>query len=127
MRRRKRLLVVSGLLVTVGVAAGIAWATIPNNGVITGCYLKAGGGLRVIDETVTANCKSNETKLQWNVQGAKGEPGAKGEDGADGADGSDGTRISRRHNRQRRGRLGHAHGDGRRSRIEPHLGERSDP
>ena len=45
---------------------------IPTGNVLTGCYTKSGGALRVIDATVTT-CKASETRLDWNVQGPKGD------------------------------------------------------
>jgi hypothetical protein len=78
-------------LFAVGFAqVGTAYAAIPNGGVITGCYQKNAGALRVIDTTVT-NCKSNETRLEWNIKGEKGDPGKDGTDGINGNDGTNGT------------------------------------
>lgn len=83
-------------------AAGVAYATIPTNGVISACYTKSGGSLRVIDAT-TGNCSSKETSLAWNVAGVagpKGDTGATGPagptgptgpTGADGKRGADGV------------------------------------
>ena len=82
-RLKKRLLLTAALLVVGGAAVGIAYAAIPNGGVITGCYNTGGGSLDVIDATAT-NCKKNETRLDWNVQGPKGDPGTNGEDGVSG-------------------------------------------
>jgi hypothetical protein len=45
--------------------------------VIHSCYAKSGGGVRVIDATVT-NCKATETSLDWNQQGPAGAQGPKG-------------------------------------------------
>jgi hypothetical protein len=71
-------------------AAGVAYATIPTNGVISACYTKSGGSLRVIDST-TGTCSSRETSLAWNVQGAKGDPGATGPAGPAGPAGATGA------------------------------------
>jgi hypothetical protein len=78
-------------VITAGVLAvgGVAYATIPSNGVISGCYLKSGGNLRVIDST-TGSCSSKETSLNWNVQGAQGPAGPAGPAGATGATGAAG-------------------------------------
>jgi hypothetical protein len=65
---------------------GIAFATIPNGGVIYGCYAKSGGALRVIDRSVT-NCKASETSLDWNVQGPAGAAGPPGPQGVPGMSG----------------------------------------
>ncbi len=67
-------------------------ASIPDNGVIHGCYGNS-GGLRVIDNATEA-CKSAETALNWNQQGPtgpRGTTGPKGSTGAAGAAGNDGT------------------------------------
>ena len=90
MLRKNLVLFTAGLLGAIAVATGIALAAIPDNGVITGCYTKSGGKLRIIDGTVT-NCKSPETKLEWNVLGPKGDPGTNGTDGTNGTNGTNGT------------------------------------
>ena len=64
-------------LVVAALAGGAAYATIPNSGVIHGCYTRSGGALRVIDGSVT-NCRSSETALDWNVAGAQGPQGPVG-------------------------------------------------
>ena len=67
-----------GLLIVAALASALAAAaTIPTNNVISGCYTRSGGSLRVIDATVT-NCKSTETSLAWNVQGPQGVQGVQG-------------------------------------------------
>jgi hypothetical protein len=48
--------------------ATLAAATIPNNGVIYACYVKNGGTLHVIDQSVR-NCSPGQTSLSWNVAG----------------------------------------------------------
>jgi hypothetical protein len=80
------------MLSIVLLAVGAAYATIPSGNVITGCYTRSGGTLRVIDPAVT-NCKSGETLLTWNVQGASGPvgpPGPQGEQGVPGPIGPQG-------------------------------------
>jgi len=68
--------------VAVAVAAGVAYATIPgSNGVIHGCYNKA-GALRVIDVGDGAGCVAGETALEWNQQGPQGPQGPPGRAGA---------------------------------------------
>lgn len=83
---------VAGAIVVV--TSGIAYATIPGpNGVISACYLKSGGALRVIDASTTS-CKATEQAISWNQQGVPGPTGPAGPPGpagADGADGADGT------------------------------------
>ena len=67
---------------------GFAFGAIPgNDGVIHACY-KDNGNLRVIDPSATkkdqANCKNDETPLDWNqlgAQGIQGVPGEKGDKG----------------------------------------------
>ena len=76
MLRRKRFWVGVTVVGMAGIAA-ISYAAIPQNGVITGCFPRAGGTLRVIDAT-TGNCKSSEQKLEWNQQGPQGPAGEQG-------------------------------------------------
>jgi len=71
---RLRLLLLAGLVVVVAAAAGIAWATIPSGGVYTGCYMKSGGALRIID--ASQQCKASETRITWNQQGQPGPAGS---------------------------------------------------
>jgi hypothetical protein len=85
-RARARIFAIAVAVFAVG---GVAYATIPNAGVISGCYLKSGGTLRVIDAT-TAKCSSKETALNWNVQGATGATGPTGPTGPDGPTGPGG-------------------------------------
>jgi len=72
---------------------GIAWAAIPGDGgVISACYGKVGGVVRVIDTAKREKCIAGlEVPLSWNQQGQKGDPGTPGADGDDGADGVDPT------------------------------------
>ncbi len=83
-------------------AAGIALATIPGTGgVISGCYEKKSGILRVIDAEAGKKCLSFETAISWNQQGqqglqgsqgpkGEGDPGLTGKDGLNGTNGVDG-------------------------------------
>ncbi|MFZ1881412.1 MAG: collagen-like protein [Gaiellaceae bacterium] len=89
-RKRNRALIMVGTALTLLTLAGVAYATIPNDGTIHGCYARSGGSLRVIDASVT-NCKSTETSLDWNVQGPTGPTGATGPQGAPGATGPQGA------------------------------------
>lgn len=96
-------------LVIVVMGASVAVAAIPGDGgVITACYKKSGGALRVVDVSTTS-CGSGESSLTWNQQGPKGDTGAQGPkgevgpqgpagppgpggaDGAAGVDGKDGA------------------------------------
>jgi len=71
------------------VTSSFAIAAIPNSStkVITGCYLKTSGTLRVIDKQANKTCKTTEIELSWNQQGLTGNsglpglPGAKGDPG----------------------------------------------
>ena len=72
-RHARRVLVLSFGLIAL--AAGIAYATIPDSaGVIHGCY-RNNGQLRVIDPSNGGACKNNETGLDWSQTGPQGPPG----------------------------------------------------
>ena len=86
LRLKKRLLIVGALLTLGGAAWGIAYAAIPSAGVISGCYLRSGGTLRVIDPATTT-CRVGEALLTWNVQGPKGDTGPAGPQGPAGPEG----------------------------------------
>ena len=86
MKLRKVLI---GLAGTVAIAGTVVYATIPSNNVISGCYLKSGGSLRVLDPSATS-CKSGETSLAWNVQGPTGLTGPQGVQGPQGPIGPQG-------------------------------------
>jgi hypothetical protein len=88
-RRRNWLLASVGGATIAVTAGGVAYATIPTNGVITGCYTSAGGSLRVVDPA-TGGCKKGETQLAWNVQGAQGASGPAGPAGPAGPSGAPG-------------------------------------
>jgi Collagen triple helix repeat (20 copies) len=76
------------------VAAGVAYATIPDSGgVYTACMLKNIGTVRLIDpslpsKNLMSHCLSPETQITWNE---KGQPGATGPAGAPGAKGDTGA------------------------------------
>ena len=75
----------AGLLV---VLAGVAWAAIPDSGqVISACYEKRTGILRVIDAEAGKSCLRFEAAISWNQQGLEGDPGAPGAPGARGEPG----------------------------------------
>ena len=93
LRLKKRLLIVGALLTLGGAAWGIAYAAIPSAGVISGCYLRSGGTLRVIDPATTT-CKVGEMLLTWNVQGPKGDTGPAGPQGPAGPEGPAGPQGS---------------------------------
>jgi hypothetical protein len=85
---RRRVLIFSTMAVLfTGI---IAFASIPGpNGVISACYSKSGGALRVIDAAVT-QCKQGETSLTWNQTGAQGSQGPQGPAGPAGPQGPQG-------------------------------------
>jgi len=89
MTRLKKRLLLAGSLLTAGcVAAGIAYATIPSEGVITGCYQKSNGALRVIGTNPTVGggaCTNGEQPLNWNQIGSAGATGATGATGPSGS------------------------------------------
>jgi hypothetical protein len=55
--------------------------------VLEACVNPGNGNLRLVDASVV--CRSNETRVQWNVAGPPGPAGAAGTDGEDGEDGED--------------------------------------
>jgi hypothetical protein len=68
-----------------------ALATIPDaNGVFHACYLKSGGTMRVIDNSVTT-CRSTETAIAWNATGPQGPAGPAGSTGPAGPAGQTGA------------------------------------
>jgi hypothetical protein len=71
-----------------GVAIGAAVTTFVNGNTITACVDSA-GTMKLIDAT-KQSCKSNETLVTWNVQGAAGAQGPTGPTGATGAPGATG-------------------------------------
>jgi hypothetical protein len=88
--RSRLALVFVGAGLTLILGTGLVMAAIPGpDDVISACYSRVGGYLRVIDATQSA-CKGNEMDLSWNqqgVQGPQGEPGPQGPAGPEGAAG----------------------------------------
>lgn len=82
------------------VAAGIAYATIPDsNGVYTACKLNLTGTIRLIDPalgdtSLLGHCTTLETKITWNQQGQSGAQGPAGPAGKDGTNGKDGISVT---------------------------------
>lgn len=78
----------------VGFAVGASLATIvgvsAHGGDTTRVHacVNQAGGIRIVD--AGTNCKQNETALDWNVQGAKGDPGLQGPMGEPGPKGDAG-------------------------------------
>jgi len=71
----------AAVAVLAAVAAGVAYATIPDSeSVIHGCYGKS-GNLRVIDPSTGGGCTAGETPLEWSQKGQRGEQGPPGPPG----------------------------------------------
>ncbi len=68
--RRVRAAAAIGIVGTVVLGVGIASAAPGSGGVITACYFKAVGVLRVIDTDAGQKCLKSETKLSWTSGGA---------------------------------------------------------
>lgn len=78
---RRHAVAFGALFVALG---GGAIAAIPDSGgVIHACY-KSNGDLRVVDSSSGKTCKANETALDWNQRGPKGEPGPQAPPGSGG-------------------------------------------
>src|SRR5690349_4398291 len=67
---RRPALAVGAVAAVIAVAAGIAWAAIPDSGgVYTGCYSTTSspiGRLRVIDPGAGQRCAAGEVQITWN-------------------------------------------------------------
>ncbi len=88
--RRRGILALTSVAV-LAVGGGVAYAGIPGaGGVISGCYLKHTGILRVIDAEAGKRCTSFETAISWNQGGAAGPQGPPGVQGPPGAQGPQG-------------------------------------
>jgi hypothetical protein len=74
-------------IAALGLGGSAAYAAIPSQGVITGCYTKSSGELRLIDVAKTTTCKSGEAKLTWSQTGPAGPAGSAGARGLTGAAG----------------------------------------
>ena len=68
-------------------ASMAAWAD-GEGEVITGCHSNQTGLLRVVSDT--AQCRAEETVIQWNQQGVPGPPGPQGPEGPAGPTGPQG-------------------------------------
>jgi hypothetical protein len=80
--RRSRWIVVIGAVAAV--AAGVSYAAVPGgNGVISGCYDKQSGQLRVTDTQTNQpkGCSAKEAALDWNQRGPQGPQGPEGPPG----------------------------------------------
>jgi hypothetical protein len=82
----KRTLISIAAALLVAAAAGVAYATIPDDqGVIHACYKTDGGQLRA---SSSASCNPSETALSWNQAGPQGPQGPEGPQGPPGPAGS---------------------------------------
>jgi hypothetical protein len=87
LRKRTALAVASSAAALV-LAGGTAYASIPGaGGLITACYSRPAGNLRVINAGAGARCGKDEKKLSWNQAGQRGAAGPRGLPGFDGANG----------------------------------------
>jgi hypothetical protein len=69
-----------------GITTAIVWASIPDgSGVIHGCYRNSNGALHTIDTDKGETCTAQETALNWNQQGPKGDQGNPGPQGPAGS------------------------------------------
>jgi hypothetical protein len=73
----------------IGAAAATVHADIPQGGVVSACYAKSTGSIRVIDPATTS-CKSSEIALSWSESGPQGPTGAAGPAGPAGPIGATG-------------------------------------
>jgi len=83
------------VLVATGMAAGVAWATIPDgSGTIHACYSASDKSLRVVD---SGNCSKGEAAVSWSqnaIQGAQGPQGPSGPQGDTGSQGPSGITFA---------------------------------
>jgi hypothetical protein len=93
--RQRAMRLVLAATVLLALAAGIAYAAIPDStGVIRGCYQATSGTLRVVGSNPTVGggkCSSGEKPLNWSQRGPTGAKGATGADGTNGATGATGV------------------------------------
>ena len=81
---------IGAAVATIVVSGSIAIAAIPDSTtkIITGCYKKTNGELRIIDKAAKGACNAKtEVELGWNQQGVKGDAGSAGLPGIPGKDG----------------------------------------
>jgi hypothetical protein len=79
----KRALVVATVVAASLGGAAITLGAIPGtSGVISGCYAKSTGSLRVVDTEAGASCDARkESALSWNQKGPAGPQGPPGPPG----------------------------------------------
>jgi hypothetical protein len=82
---------VLALVAVVIALRGVAIGSVPNsNGLITACYAKHGGKMRIVNTSAkgkAGSCRHSERKLSWSQKGSPGTPGAPGSPGVAGASG----------------------------------------
>ena len=84
----RRPVVVLVVLVATGMAAGVAWATIPDgSGTIHACYSASDKSLRVVD---SGNCSTGEATVSWSQNAIQGPQGSQGPSGPTGNAGQQG-------------------------------------
>lgn len=72
----------AGVVVATALVGGVAYAVIPSpSGVISGCYDKINGQLRIIDASTGATCRPSEKALSWSQTGPQGLQGPQGAPG----------------------------------------------
>jgi hypothetical protein len=77
------------VVVAAGLAAGVAWATIPDgSGTIHACYTPSDKSLRVIG---SGSCAKGEAALSWSQNAIQGSQGPQGPQGAQGDTGPQGS------------------------------------
>ena len=89
---RKSLIAIAAVASLV-LAGGVAYASIPDGGVIHGCYKTQNGQLRVID---SGGCGPSETALNWNQTGQQGTTGPAGTSGPAESERACGSKRARR-------------------------------
>jgi hypothetical protein len=83
--------VVMGGLALIVATSGVAVAAIPSSsGVVSACYSKKTGAVRVVDKAKKQKCRKGEKALSWSQKGPAGAPGATGNGGPQGPQGPQG-------------------------------------
>src|SRR4029078_12897024 len=88
MKSRKMSLAIIASLLCGMFGGALATAYAGTNGIIHACVKD--GNLRILSANQT--CKSNETALDWNIQGPQGPKGDKGDTGPQGMPGAAGAK-----------------------------------
>jgi hypothetical protein len=77
------------ILPVVLVAGAVAFADVPDSGVVHACFDKATGRVRIVDHT---GCEPDERKITWSERGRDGQRGEAGPAGPKGEIGAPGAR-----------------------------------